>query len=427
MARQALFPGWKVVAGSGIGIAFGSLPLFASGFGLLAAAMARQFGWSQPEVARAATIFLLVQTLVFPLCGWPLDRFGSRKFAIACILAFATALALLSQISASLLLFYLVFGLLSLVSAGTNVVSYARAISLWFSRKRGLALGLAASGQALGSFLIPVLAQRGIALYGWPAALLILAAFEAIVCMPLVALLVRDTPATYGLFPDGDAAPRQLLIVPRDEPGMAMRDILRTPTFWKLATAFAIMGLSFYAIAPNIVYILTQMAGMNLAEVAAVQAAGGIAVLFGRIGFGLLLDRIHAPLVGVIALALLALSCLIYATLPVPTLVAIAAIIGGLSIGGESDLMPYLASRYFGTRAVSKVFGWFLFAFFLGATVGPVAFAQAMASYGGARLPLLALVGLQILPAALFLSLGRYPTGVETAPPRSDAVAPWTA
>jgi len=417
MARQALFPGWKVVAGSGVGIAFGSLPLFASGFGLLAAAMARQYGWHQADVATAATIFLLVQTLVFPLCGWPLDRWGSRTFAIANILAFAAVLALLSQIGNSLSQFYLVFALLSFVSAGTNVVSYARAISLWFSRRRGIALGIAASGQAVGSFLVPVLAQKGIALYGWPAALLILAGFEALVCMPLVALLVRDDPRPYGLLPDGETAGPQVDIAPRVDPGMAMKDVLRTATFWKLAAAFAIMGMSFYAIAPNIVYILTKIAGMSLAEVATVQAAGGIAVLFGRVGFGLLLDRIHAPLVGVAAVALFACSCLIYVVAPVPALVAVGAVIGGLSIGGESDLMPYLASRYFGTRAVSRIFGWFLFAFFLGATVGPVAFAQLMASTGGAQMPLLLLVAVQIVPAALFLSLGRYPASAATEAP----------
>ena len=35
------------------------------------------------------------------------------------------------------------------------------------------------------------------------------------------------------------------------------------------------------------------------------------------------------------------------------------------SVGGESDLMPYLAGRYFGTRSLSTVFGWFLAAFFV--------------------------------------------------------------
>jgi MFS family permease len=424
MAKRALFPGWKVVLGAGVGIAFGSLVIFASGFAILAAAMAPQFGWTQPEVAKAASIFLLVQTLTFPLCGWPLDKWGSRRFAIANILAFAGVLVVLSQIGGSLLQFYLVFALLSLVSAGTNPVSYVRAISLWFKRKRGVALGLAACGQALGAFLVPVLGQKCIAQYGWPTALVFLAAFEALICMPLVATLVKDNPADFGLLPDGDTAQQNPPVRQHDEPSMEFGIILRTATFWKLAAAFGIMGMSFYAITPNIVYILNKMAGMSLAQVAMVQAVSGIAVLFGRIGFGLLLDRVHASLVGVGALALFAGCCLIYATTPVPALVAVGAIIGGLSIGGETDLLPYLASRYFGTRAVSKIYGWFLFAFFLGATVGPFAFAQLMTNYDGAEIPLFMLIALQALPAALFLSLGRYPSVPSAgSPPVPDSVA----
>jgi len=88
--------------------------------------------------------------------------------------------------------------------------------------------------------------------------------------------------------------------------------------------------------------------------------------------------------------------------------IVVATILNGLAIGGDSDLMPYLASRYFGTRAVSRIFGWFLFAFFLGAAIGPVAFAQLSVIYQGADSPLMMLAALQIVPAILFLSLGRY-------------------
>jgi hypothetical protein len=41
----------------------------------------------------------------------------------------------------------------------------------------------------------------------------------------------------------------------------------------------------------------------------------------------------------------------------VPALIVIATILNGLTIGGDTDLMPYLASRYFGNRAVSRMFG----------------------------------------------------------------------
>jgi MFS family permease len=408
MSRQSYFSGWNVVIGSGVGIAFGSVPFFAAGFALLAGAMAKDYGWTQPDVAKAASIYLLMQTVAYPLCGPPLDRWGSRKFAMLSIVLFAVSLVILSQIQGSLLQLYLAFALMGFIAAGTNVVSYARAIALWFNRKRGFALGLAASAQAVGSFLIPILAHKFIAEHGWSWTLIAFAAFEIVVCLPLVALLIKDSPKPYGLLPDGDTVVTEAAAADAGDEGMKVSEILRTGVFWKLAVCFAIMGMSFYAIAPNIVYILTKKAGMSLGDVALIQAVSGIAVLFGRIGFGYLLDRIHAPIVGLMALVLSAICAAVYATTAVPALIVFATILNGLAIGGDTDLMPYLASRYFGNRAVSRIFGWFLFAFFLGAAVGPVAFAQLTAHYGGSDVPLLMLAVLQIVPAALFLSMGRY-------------------
>jgi MFS family permease len=408
MAQRFFFPGWKVVIGSGVGIGFGSVPFFAAGFALLAAAMSKDFGWSQPDVAKAASIYLLLQTVAYPLCGWPLDRWGSRRFATVSIVLFAGSLLVLSRIGNSLAQFYLAFALMGVVAAGTNVVSYARAIALWFNRKRGLAMGLAASAQAIGAFAIPIMAHRLIDAYGWSWALIALAAFEVAVCLPLVALLVKDSPAPYGLLPDGAAPTDGPTTAAAAEPDMTVGEIVRTGVFWKLAACFAIMGMTFYAIAPNIVYILSKKAGMSLGDIATIQAVSGVAVLFGRIGFGFLLDRVHAPVVGIIALALTATCAAVYSATAVSTVIVVATILNGLAIGGDSDLMPYLASRYFGTRAVSRIFGWFLFAFFLGAAIGPVAFAQLSVIYQGADTPLMMLAALQIVPAILFLSLGRY-------------------
>lgn len=416
-----LFPGWKVVAGSGVGISFGSAPVFATGFALFSSAIAHDFGWTQPEVARAATLFLLLQTLIYPVCGWPLDRFGSRRFAMYSIAAFAISLIVLSQIGNSLTQFYVAFALMGLVSAGTNVLSYARAIALWFNRKRGLALGLAASAQAVGSFVIPIVGQKLIANHGWSTALLTLAAFELVVCLPLVAWLVKDSPAPYGLRADGDDPADSVVVEQAADSGMEVGEIIRTTTFWKLAVAFALIGMSFYAIVPNIVYILTKTASLSHAEVAKVQAAGGVAVLFGRICFGYLLDRVHAPYVGVLTVVISACCALVYGNVSGHAVIYIAAILSGFAIGGETDLLPYLASRYFGTKSVSKIFGWFLFAFFLGATVGPTAFAQVSAAYDSVTTPLFMLAMLQIVPALLFLSLGRYPDAPE--PVQREALA----
>lgn len=408
MSAQGVFPGWKVVAGSGFGIAFGSAVFVASSFGLLAAAVAAQFGWTQAEVAKGASIFLLLQMLTYPIVGWFLDRFGSHRVAMASIVLFAASLIALSQITNAPWQFNLAFALIGLVSSGTNVVSYARAITHWFDRKRGLALGVASAFQAVGSFLMPIIFQKIMTALGWPAAVLTLAAVEIVLCLPIVGLLVRDDPHPYGLHPDGDVSDRPT-VAANVEDGSSVGAIVRTATFWKLAISFAIMGMSLYAVVANVAFILTKSAGLSLAEVASIQAIAGVAVLAGRAGFGYLLDKFHGPAVGIVSLILSALFFAGYAAGASFAFIAVAAFIGGISIGAEGDLMPYLASRYFGKRAVSKIFGWFLSAFVLGGAIGPVAFAQAMGAFNGPVIPLYALAALQIVPIVLFATLGPYP------------------
>jgi MFS family permease len=155
------------------------------------------------------------------------------------------------------------------------------------------------------------------------------------------------------------------------------------------------------------------------------QAAAGAAVLIGRVGFGYLLDKLHAPLVGILTLVTVALGIATYAVAPSPGIILVGALLYGCSVGGESDLMPYLASRYFGTRSLSSVFGWFLAAFFVGAAIGPTAFASIATTQNSAVLPLYLLLALQLLPLALFLTIGRYPSraDLEAATARSWAPA----
>jgi len=402
-----LFPGWRVVADAGCGIAFGSVIFVNAAFPQLAAVWGHDFNWSQPQLAKAASIYLLMQMVASPIIGWFLDRWGSRKVACASIAMLALVLLAVSRLTDSLLQMYVTFALLGLLTAGTNVVSYARAISLWFDRKRGLALGLAASSQAVGAVLLPLVAARLIATSGWSSAVVALAVFELVVCLPLVALLVKDSPVPFGLLPDGaetSADARAAVVF-----GPTPREIARSPIFWKLVIAFVAMGLTFYAISINIVYILTRTASMPVQQIATVQAIGGAAVLLGRLGFGYLLDKLHAPLVAVLAIAMTAAGTLLYANATATMPIILAALLIGASVGGESDLMPYLAGRYFGTRSLSTVFGWFLAAFFVGGAIGPSLFAGFADAQGSVPNALYGLLALQLLPLAVFLTLGRYP------------------
>ena len=408
-----MFEGWKVVMGAGFGVAFSSAVFISSSFAVLAAAIGAQYGWDQSQLALGASLVLLMQVVTYPAAGVLADRLGSRRAAMLAVTLFSGCLFLLSQIGTRLWVFpleplhqyYAAFLLIGLLGAGTNMVSYTRALTLWFDRKRGLAIGLAAAFQALGATIMPVAFNQVIAGWGWPVAVLGLAGFLILVCLPLVAAFVKDSPEPFGLHADGAAQPAPVAAGPAVPPGL--RQLLADPVFGRLAICFSVMGFASYALTTNAVFILTNTAGLSLGEVATIQAISGASVLLGRVGFGVLLDRFNPLVVAVLAVMLGASVFVSYGLGGTFLTVALTAVIAGVSIGGESDLMPYLAGRFFGKEAVSSVFGWFLSAFVIGAALGPVLFAMASMAAGGPVPVLFAVAALHVVPVVLLAGLRR--------------------
>lgn len=410
-----LFPGWKVVIGAGSGIAFGSAVFVGSSFSLLATTIGAQFGWTQSQLALGASLVLLMQIVSYPLIGALTDRIGSRLAAMLSIACFAGCLLLLSQVGTPLaaligdplLQYYVSFFLMGVLAAGTNVVTYTRALTMWFDRQRGLAIGIAAGFQAIGATVLPIAFYQLITLWGWSGAVAALALFLITFCLPMVAWLVKDSPVPFGLNPDGDTAPAQSKgeALPVSKPPLSA--LVRDDRFRSLALAFAVLGFAAYALTTNAVFILTTTAGLTVGEAATVQAVWGASVLLGRIGFGWLLDRFDSVPVALFAVVLGAGVFVSYGLGGTYTTIMITAIAAGIAIGGESDLMPYLSGRYFGKEAVSTVFGWFLSAFTFGAALGPICFAMMSDALNGPAPVLLAIAALHIVPAVLFIGLRR--------------------
>jgi sugar phosphate permease len=411
--RQRVFPGWRVVAGSALGIGFSAQVFIATGYTILAAALGNAFGWSLAELAPGATLFLLGQMVGFPLMGLLLDRFGTRGVAVAGIAVFGLMLLVLSRITAVWQLYALML-VTGLTGPATYTLPYLRALSLWFSRRRGLAIGLAAGGIALGAATIPLALQKISALHGWSVALVTFALFELLVCLPLVALLVRDDPARFGLGPDGDAVP-----VPRGEAGvtrfvspaddgLSAAEALRTADFWLLGGAYLVAGLAVYGVITNAVHILSQTgAGLTTEQVAMTQAVGGVAVLFGRIAGGYALDRLGTRAIAVFMMLLIAVAIYGYAVSTSLGMVLVSAVLLGLATGGEGDVLPFMVVKYFGARAFGKIYGMLGGIFSAGTALGPVTYAGLAAGTGSPSTPLLIFSIATAVAAFAFAAVGR--------------------
>lgn len=412
MTSRRIFAGWVVVAGSALGIGFSGQIFVATGYTILAAFLGSAFGWSLNDLAPGATFFLLGQVVAFPFVGSLLDRFGTRRVAALGITAFGALLLALGQITTIWQLYALML-LMGLAGPANYTLPYLRALSLWFRRRRGLAIGLAASGIALGAAAIPLGLQRFGMLYGWSAALVSLAVFELVVCLPVIAWLVRDDPTRLGLTPDGDAIPtaeggssgEKALAA---DSGLTAGEALRTREFWLLGSVYFIAGLAVYGVITNAAYILSHgKAGLTADQVAVAQAVGGVAVLVGRIAGGFALDRVGTRAIAVSMTLLIAVAVYGYAASASMGMILVSAALLGLATGGEGDVLPFMVAKYFGTGSFGKIYGMQGAVFSAGTALGPVTYAGLASITGSSSDPLIVFSALTAASALAFIGVGR--------------------
>ncbi len=406
--------GWSVVGAVALALTISGTTFAAGSFGILSAYLGQGFGWTQAQMAPALSTFLLCATASVPLVGLLVDRFGSRRVALAGMVAFAAALASGSLVR-SLPSLYVFYALLGLVGAFTNPVVYLKAISHWFDRRRGLALGLAVAGQGIGGALLPMIIVRVAERAGWRAALLALAGAVVLVLMPAVAVFVKDRPGP-GERTDGAAPATGAGAVTAARPsqsevlGFSVRQALGRTSFWVILAVLFLMGLATYALSANLTNILVKVHHWTLRQTASMGAVAGLSMVGGRVIFGWLMDRIHAPFVGAVGVLMLTAAALTFPLLRAFSPAALTwAVMVGLSTGAETDLLTLLVSRYFGALALARIYSWHNVVFLVGAAAGPPLFAFGVARFGDPQAALLAVAATSALAAALLTVLGPYP------------------
>lgn len=410
MSRK-IFRGWGVVAVAAIGIGFSSTMFLAGGYTILAAGMAPNFGWGLTEMATGATLFLVAQAIGYPMVGYFIDRWGTLRVAQAGLLIFGGQLLVFSRITELWQFFTLMFTM-GLLGIATYSVPYFRAISLWFRKKRGTALGFAASGVALGGIVFPLALQKIIAKSGWADAVLAVAALELLVCLPLVTWLVRDNPAMVGERADGGTDENDAG-VPESEArlehpsDMRLAEVVRTIDFWLLGSIFLVAGIGTYAVLTNSVHILSKGASLTTEQVAVVQATGGLATFIGRILGGMLLDRINPRAIGFMAGVLLASGWAGFALTTQYSVLLVAAALSGLAMGGELDVLPYLTAKLFGLTHFGKNYGVLAGIYGAGGALGPLSYAVLVSLTESPTVPVAILAAATAVMSAFFFLIGR--------------------
>lgn len=406
MQTKELFPAedayrrtaWFVVGASWIGLFLHFGSLLVNTFGVFLTTLCDQFNWTRTQVSLAFMLATLTAMLAMPVTGWMADRFGARRPILVCTTIFGAAFVALSMLTPRLWHLYGLFLLLGLVGPGTSAVPHAGVISRWFSDRRGLALGVAMSGTALGGVVWPSASQYLIHDFGWRMAYALLGGAVLLVAVPMLLLFLKDPPPA-AVTSGNDPIERVH--------GLTRFEALRSGAFWVIVTAFFVVMASIQACMIHLVPMLTDR-GLSPARAAFTASLLGVAGMIGRLGTGYLLDLLPAARVPVLAFSTVAIGILVLAFGATGPSAIMAAILIGLGYGAEASTIPYLVSRYFGMRSFAEIYSYIFIAVPLGGAVGPVLMGAGFDSSGSYQFVLLVCGLLTLAAAGLMTRLSSY-------------------
>ena len=286
-----IFFGWWVVSAAVTGMALSIAPIAILSLGLFMKPLAAEFGWERGDISLAITLAALSLSFAMPVAGRLVDRFGPRRVLYPSILILGCLVASLYFLTESILHLYISFICIGIAGSGTGGVAYAKVVTNWFNRRRGLALGMTMAGVGLGNAIVAPYAQFLIELTGWRLAYVGLAVTMAAITIPLIWLLLKETPGEMGLRADGDDHPAQQAGSENQQAyGLVAAQARKTHTFWIMLVAFVGIGLGVNGLGIHLVPMLTDW-GMAASTAALVFSVSGLCTIIGRVGAGYLADR----------------------------------------------------------------------------------------------------------------------------------------
>jgi MFS family permease len=319
-------------------------------------------GWSRTGISLAMTIGFLAMAFGSIFWGTLTDRFGPRIIVLtgSCLLAVSLALAGSSR---SLLEFQLVFGLLVGLAASAIFAPMMATVTGWFDTQRSLAVSLVSAGMGTAPMTMSPIAGWLVSHHDWRTALLIIAAIAAVIMIP-TSFLVRRPPA---LKAEGGSS----AINARAAAEMSIGEAVRSPQFIiLLLTNFFCCATHSGPIFHTVSYAIT--CGIAPMTAVSIYSVEGLAGLGGRVGFGILGDRLGAKRVLVAGLLIQAFGALgYYFTRSLSEFYAIAVLFG-FTYAGVMPLYSVIARENFPIRMMGTIIGASTMAGSLGMATGPL-------------------------------------------------------
>jgi MFS family permease len=364
MTKQPFY-GWKnAFLLSFIYLATSGMVFYA--FSVIFPFMLKETGWNRGDASIAITIATLAGGFLIPFAAKLLNKYGSRKLIIIGLAISVVNLLLLGTVVTKLWHWFVIWGVMLPVGRMlSGLLPSQLNIMFWFNRKRATAMGLLMTGAPIGGALAPPIftwfvGHMGGSRYGWYLS-------AGVTFLALIASYwVVSKPSDLGQYPDG-IAPGTVL--PGEEVGKkvaartyrtdevwALREVLRTRTFWLLTMANMAQGFTLGIVVNHGVLHLTDI-GISKMAAAMVLSAVTISSAFVRFPIGFLGDRVEPRWIYFGALMLMLIGFVgIWKAPAIPLLMVLGAVYG-IAYGSILTIGPTLLGNYYGPEAFPNIRG----------------------------------------------------------------------
>lgn len=293
--QPRFFYGWVVLATSFLAL-FATFGIRGS-FGGYVTSWEQEFAISRTAVTTISLVSFIIVAFSQPIIGKFNDRFGARA-VLTVSMVLAGAALLLCSIATRPWQLVLLYGVAaSFAFTGASQITATALMNHWFTAKRGLAMGIATSGMAVGQLTVVPLSLYLISHYNWRFTIGLLGLIVLVLFTPLVAFLIRSKPEDIGLRPYGETSD----VVEQEKPAHAGSDaktesqsvwsILRQRVFWQLTIPYFFCGFTDVGLVNTHYIPFTQGNGFSVGIIAFTFSLIAVANIFGTIGTGYLADR----------------------------------------------------------------------------------------------------------------------------------------